>query len=69
MVEANYFLRAQGNHGVGAALIVTELNLGHGGGKQFDDGSNLTAYKPLFGHILEHGDFGKKFHQPIPPSS
>ena len=21
-------------------------------------GSNLTAHKPFFGHILEHGDFG-----------
>jgi hypothetical protein len=67
MVEANHFLRAQGYHGVGVPLIVTELNLGHGGGEQFDDGSNLTANKPLFGHIFEHCDFGKKFHPSIPP--
>ena len=62
MMEANHFLGAQGNHGVGTPLIVNEFNLGRGGGKQFDDRSNLTANKSLLGHILEHGNVGKKLH-------
>jgi hypothetical protein len=45
-------------------LIVTELDLGHGGSEQFNDGSNLTANKSLLGYILEHGYFGKKLHLP-----
>jgi hypothetical protein len=64
VVEANQLLRPQGNHGVGAPLIVTELDLGHGRGEQFNDGSNLAANKSLLGHIVQHGYFGKKLHLP-----
>jgi len=68
VVEANQFLGPQCSHGVGASLVVTELNLGHGGREQFNDGSNLAAKKPLLGHILQHGDFGKKLHLTGTPS-
>jgi hypothetical protein len=61
-VEANQLLGLQGGHGIGASFIVTELDLGHGGGKQFNDGSNLTAYKSFIGHIVEYSDFGEKLH-------
>jgi hypothetical protein len=64
VVEANQLLRPQGCHGVGAAFVVIELDLGHGGSKQFDDSSNLAANKSLLGHILEHGYLGKKLHLP-----
>ena len=43
VVKAYQLLGAQCGHGVGAPLIVTELDLGHKGGKQFHDGSNLAA--------------------------
>jgi hypothetical protein len=43
-------------------LIVTELDLGYGGGENFNNGSYLAAHKPLLRHITQHGDFGKKFH-------
>jgi hypothetical protein len=38
-------------------LIVAELDLGHGGGKELDYRSNLAANEPFLGHILEHRDF------------
>jgi hypothetical protein len=57
VVEADQLLRAQCSHGVGTPLIVTEFDLCHGGGEQFNDGSNLTANESLIGHILQHGDF------------
>jgi hypothetical protein len=45
-------------------LIVTELDLSHRGGEQFDDGSYLAAHKSLLRHVPQHGDFRKKFHLP-----
>jgi len=64
VVQANQFLGPQCSHGVCAPLVVAELDLGHGGGEQFNDGSNLAADKPLLGHILKHGYLGKKLHLP-----
>ena len=58
MVETNQLFRAQSGHGVGSPLIIAELDLGHGGSKQFDDCANLTANKPLIRNILQHGNFG-----------
>jgi hypothetical protein len=67
MMEPNQLLCPQRNHGIGAPLIVAELNLGHRWGEQLDYGSNLAANEPMFRHILEYGNFGKKFHLTPPP--
>jgi hypothetical protein len=57
VVEANQLLGAQCGHGIGASLIVAELDLGHGGGEHFNDGSNLAANESLLRNVPEHGDF------------
>jgi hypothetical protein len=62
MVKENQLVRAQCSHGIGAPLIVRELDLRHGGREQFNDRSNLAANKPLLGHVLKHRYFGKEFH-------
>jgi hypothetical protein len=41
-------------------LIVAELDLGHGGGEQFNNGPNLAANESLLGNIVQYGYFGKK---------
>jgi hypothetical protein len=57
MMEADQLLGAQCGHGVGASLIVTELDFGDGGSEQFYDCSNLAANKSLLGHVIQHSDF------------
>jgi hypothetical protein len=57
MVKANQFVSLQGGHGVGAPFIVTEFDLGHAGGEQFNDGSDLAANESLLRYVLENGDF------------
>jgi len=57
VVEADQLLRPQCGYGVGPSSIVTELDLGHGGGEQFNDRSNLIANQSYLGHVAQHSDF------------
>lgn len=61
VVEDDELVGAQGERGVGASLIIAELDLEHSGGKRLDDGPDLAPAEPPLWHVFKQRNDGKGF--------
>jgi hypothetical protein len=53
MMKNDQLLGPEGERGIGAALVIAELDLDDLGGERLDDRSDLAAHETSIGKILE----------------
>jgi hypothetical protein len=58
VMKAHDLFRLQGNHRVGAPLIITELDFVHSGRPTLHNGSDLAADQAVFWEVLQKGNHG-----------
>jgi hypothetical protein len=56
MMQNEQSVGSKRKFGIGAPLIIAELNLEHALVEPLDDGADLTPNKPMLGHVHQQSD-------------